>query len=83
MSLKSGQAVQVLLQLSNMNLLRDCPWNWFFLQFYVFLTGHHHTMNWHEHTAQEKVMNILMLKERLMNKVMKKFYNREETVSLN
>lgn len=37
---------------------------------------------WHEHTAQEKVMNILMLKEMLMNMVMKKFYNREETVSL-
>jgi len=35
---------------------------------------------WHERTEWEKVMNILMLNERLMNKVMKKFYNREETV---
>lgn len=35
-----------------------------------------------EHTAQEKVMNILMLKERLMNRIVKKFYNREETDSL-
>lgn len=36
----------------------------------------------HKHTAQEMVMNILMLKERLMNKVKKKFYNKEETFSL-
>lgn len=30
-----------------------------------------------EYTAQEKEMSILMLKERLMNKVMEKLYSRE------
>lgn len=30
-----------------------------------------------EHAAQEKVIDIVMLKESLMNKVMKKLYDRE------